>query len=102
MNFTAPKNGEADFDGNSWDGMLFYMGSGNWDTTAQADTFLEGTIYAPGTGNPTCQFTGGSSTISHNVQFICDTIALTGGSGLVINFDNSNAYSGPVTVDLIH
>jgi hypothetical protein len=102
LNLTAPTNGEADDGTNSWDGMLFYVANGNWTVAGGANSYLEGTVYAPAPKpKGVCKLTGGGATQSFNLQLICDTILLDGGAGLDILFDNTNSYTPPVSIDLI-
>ena len=101
LNLVAPQNGEADDGTNSWDGMLFYVKEGKWLITANSGSTMEGTVYAPGDPDPTCQLTGSGLTDGYNLQLICNTISLIGGSGLNIVFDNTNVYIAPASIDLI-
>lgn len=101
LDMIAPRNGEADDGTNSWDGMLFYVREGSWDITGSAGTYLEGTVYAPGTPDPTCKLTGSGITDGYNLQLVCNTISLIGGAGLNIDFQNDNTYDPPISIDLV-
>jgi hypothetical protein len=102
LNLTAPDGGEADDGTNSWNGMLFYVNRDTIDLQPSPGTYLEGTIYAPSDKiNPTCKLTGNGDTEGYNLQLVCNTITLAGGANLYIDFDNSNAYEPPISIDLV-
>jgi hypothetical protein len=103
LDLIAPRGGEADDGTNSWNGMLFYLGEGSLTINGNGGTYMEGTIYAPGTPDPTCKINGSSTTDTYNTQFICNTVTVNGGAGLNIVFDNTNAweYDPPPIMDLI-
>jgi hypothetical protein len=101
LDMTAPDNGEADDGTNSWDGMLFYMEAGSWEVTANAGSYFEGTVYAPGPPDPTCKLTGSGITDGYNLQLVCNTISLIGGAGLNIVYNADNPYIPPISIDLI-
>ncbi|MDH5606289.1 MAG: hypothetical protein OEY93_05335, partial [Anaerolineae bacterium] len=115
INLHAPQHGEVvDPSGNNWDGMLFYIDEDNngvFDVTGNADTTLEGTVYAPGLppGNTAkCKITGSGSlknpddTTSGNydLQLLCYTIEITGSADVTITYDGDKAYKPPTTLDL--
>jgi hypothetical protein len=101
LDMIAPRNGLTDASDQLWDGMLFFVAEGSWEVTGAAGTSLEGTVYAPGTPDPTCKLTGSGITDGYNLQLVCTTISLIGGAGLNITFDNSNAWDPPVAIDLL-
>jgi surface protein len=94
INLTAPKNDQwADGSGSYWNGMLIFYDylsihhlsvAGNWGS------YLEGTVYNFG-GN--CQYNGAGDSVPIDLQFVCDTIELSGGSGILINYTPANHYS---------
>jgi hypothetical protein len=101
IDMVAPRHGEADDGTNSWDGMLFYVGDGDWTVSGNSGTYMEGTVYAPGSNHGECALEGSGMTDAYNLQLVCDTIKLEGGAGLNIDFNNDNAYEPPVSIDLI-
>ena len=102
LDLTAPDGGEADDGTNSWDGMLFYVEHDTIDLAPSPGSYFEGTIYAPSDKiDPTCKLTGNGDTAGYNLQFVCNTITLAGGANLYIDFDNTNAYEPPISIDLV-
>jgi hypothetical protein len=89
VDLSAPTSDFTDTSGNQWDGMLVYMpyeNEGTIEVTGNADTALEGAIYAPGPASnplePKCQFHKNGDTSSVNLQWFCYTLQVTGNVGI--------------------
>ncbi len=96
----APTDGSiVDSSGEVWDGMLFYVDGGYPVTlNGSANSTFQGTVYAP---TSTCNLNGGGSTTGHDLSMICSIIKVNGGTGLTINYNNTNQYVPPTKLDLL-
>ena len=94
-----------DASGNDWGGMLFYLppsSDGQVTITGGSDDVFRGTVYAPGpspsVGTYKCVFTGSTDagpTTTDNLQFVCDSVHITGSSNLKFQYNPSALYPAP-------
>jgi hypothetical protein len=103
INLSAPSETDppiVDASNEPWTGMLIYMDVANTNEVrinGNADSIFEGTVYAP---SSRCKLNGGGTTEGIDVSFVCDTIEVDGGAGLILDFDDANHYKPPTTIDL--
>ena len=100
---TAPED-DAWMDGDNmyWNGMLIYQEYGNTSgltINGNVNSYYEGTIFVP---DANCNISGTEETVSQDMQMICDTIDVSGGAELRINYNDDKKYHPPMTVDLVH
>ena len=83
-----------------WAGMLIYTHPDNTNDlvlTGTANSYFEGTIYAPGSH---CDIEGNGGAVAFKSQFLCDTVRVNGTGDLQLYYDPSRNYYIPPAVDL--
>lgn len=93
-----------------WSGMVIYMrqeNGGTIDLAGGANSFLWGTIYAPGpissgagAKSAKCDIQGNSESFNFRAQVICYTVGITGSAKLQIHYKEAEQYHEPPTIEL--